>query len=355
MTSLTHLPDIPSTMHAWVRRRRGPASTALELVNDFPTPTVPTGSSSDVLIRVSHVSLQANSEALMKMLPKLPLPGLSVPELELSGEVVAAGEGAPAEVRDAGTHVVAFQNIPLWVLMGRGVLAEYVRLPGNQVARIQSTVDMASASGVHGCGSTALKMIRTADVRDGHTVLVNGASGSVGSMLVQLCKLRGAKVVGVASGGNEGMVRGLGVDEFVDYRKHDPLPDYLTKQYSSEQFDFILDCVGTQPLFASSPAYLKPDGALINVGVLEGFGAATRNYLVNAWLPTWLGGVPRRYIMFSTPPNRDDTIYIADLIEKGAVRVPVDTVFDMEDAVDAYKRIATKRARGKVVVKVRSD
>jgi NADPH:quinone reductase-like Zn-dependent oxidoreductase len=97
--------------------------------------------------------------------------------------------------------------------MGYGVLAEYVRLPGSQVARIDAAVDKASASGINGAGSTALKMIRTAGVREGHTVLVNGASGSVGSVLVQLCKLRGAKVVGVASGGNEAMVRSLGVDE----------------------------------------------------------------------------------------------------------------------------------------------
>ncbi|KAL4992340.1 NAD(P)-binding protein [Aspergillus falconensis] len=342
-------------MRAWVRQRRGRASSALQLVSDFPTPAVPTGPSSDVLIRVSHVSLQFSTEALMTLLPKLPFTGPWIPEIELSGEVVAAGDGVPAEVREPGTHVVAFQNIPAAMLMGRGVLSEYVRLPGNQVARIEATVDMTSASGIFGCGSTALKMIRTAGVRDGHIVLVNGASGSVGSMLVQLCKLRGAKVVGLASGGNEAMVRSFGADEFIDYRKHDPLPDYLAQQYSSKQFDFILDCVGTQALFASSPAYLKPDGAVINIGALEGFGATTRNYLINTWLPTWLGGVPRRYVMFSTPPARDDAIYIADLVEKGVVHVPVDSVFEMEDAVSAYERIATKRARGKVVVKVRSD
>jgi NADPH:quinone reductase-like Zn-dependent oxidoreductase len=150
---------------------------------------------------------------LMKMLPKLPFTGPWVPEIELSGVVVAAGGGAPAEVRDPNSHVIAFQNIPSAVVMGHGVLAEYVRLPGCQVARIDDGIDMASASGIIGAGSTALKMIRTAGVREGHTVLVNGASGSVGSVLVQLCKLRGAKVVGVASGGNEPMVRDLGVDE----------------------------------------------------------------------------------------------------------------------------------------------
>ncbi|KAH8692264.1 hypothetical protein BGW36DRAFT_400318 [Talaromyces proteolyticus] len=342
-------------MRAWVRSRRGPACSALELATGFPTPAVPTGSSPDVLIRVSHVSLQFNTEMLMKTLPSFSFISPWIPEIELSGEVVAAGEGAPAEVRDPGTHVVAFQKVPGPMIMGHGVLAEYVRLPSSQVARIDATVNMASASGINCSGSAALKMVRTAGVREGHTVLVNGASGSVGSVLVQLCKLRGAKVVGVASGGNEAMVRDLGVDEFIDYHKHNPLPAYLAHQYGDKPFDFVLDCVGTQALFVNSPAYLKTEGAVVNIGVLEGIGVTARNMLFNSWLPTWLGGVPRRYIMFSTPPARDDTVYLVHLIEEGRVRIPVDSVFDMEDAILAYERIATKRARGKVVVKVRSD
>ncbi|KAJ5383082.1 hypothetical protein N7517_000993 [Penicillium concentricum] len=354
MSSKTQAPTVPTNMRAWVRRRRGPASSALELTTDYPTPDVPTGSSSDVLIRVSNVSLQFSSELMMKILPKLPFTRPWVPELELSGVVVAAGGGAPVELRDPGVHVIAFQNIPA-VAMGHGVLAEYVRLPGSQVARIDDGVDMASASGTIGAGSTALKMIRTAGVREGHTVLVNGASGSVGSVLVQLCKLRGAKVVGVASGGNEPMVRDLGVDEFIDYREHELLPAYLVQQYGDKPFDFLLDCVGTQALFANSPAYLKPEGALINIGMLEGTYVTTWNVLLNSWLPTWLGGVPRRYIMFSTPPSCDDAVYLARLIEEGRLRIPVDSVFEMKDAIRAYERIATKRARGKVVVKVHDD
>ncbi|KAH8425108.1 NAD(P)-dependent alcohol dehydrogenase [Aspergillus melleus] len=342
-------------MRAWVGMRRGPVRGALELISDFPTPAVPPKSSPDVLIRVSHVSLQVNSELFLKALPKLSLTGPFIPELELSGEVVAAGESAPAEVRDPGTHVVAFQAFPLKVLLGRGVLAEYVRLPGSQVARVDPTVDMASASGLSCSGSAALKMIRAVGVREGHTVLVNGASGSVGSLLVQLCKLRGAKVVGVASGGNEAMVRGMGVDEFVDYRKHDPLPAFLADQYGDKPFDFILDCVGAQPLFVHSPDYLKADGALVNIGMLENMLVTTFHILLNTLLPAWLGGVPRRYIMLSSPPLRDDVIYLARLVEEGQLRIPVDSVFAMEDALLGYERIATKRSRGKVVIKVRDD
>lgn len=117
----------------------------------------------------------------------------------------------------------------------------------------------------------------------------------------------------------------------------------------------MLDCVGTQALFDNSPAYLKAEGAVVNIGALEGALATMRNALFNLYLPTWLGGVPRRYIMFSTPPARDDAVYLANLVEEGRVRISVDSVFDMGDAMRAYERIATKRARGKVVVKVRSD
>lgn len=199
-------------MQAWVRQKRGAPSNTLQLVTDLPVPDVPAGSSPDVLIRISHVALQYNSSFFLQAFPTLPFSGPWIPELEFSGEVVAAGGGAPPEVRDIGTHVIAFQTIPGMVL-GHGVLAEYVRLPGSQVAPLDAAVDLAPASGVIGAGCTGLKMIRNSGVHQGHRVLVNGASGSVGSVLVQLCKLRGAYVVGVASGGNEALVRGVGADE----------------------------------------------------------------------------------------------------------------------------------------------
>jgi NADPH:quinone reductase-like Zn-dependent oxidoreductase len=203
---------LPPVMRAWVRTRRGPANSSLQLTS-IPTPDVPTESSSDVLIRVSHISLQVSTEIMMKAIPSLPFSGPHVPELELSGQVVAAGGGAPTELRTPGTSVIAFRNPLTAMLMGYGVLAEYVRLPSSQVCLIDPAVDMVSASGVHCSGSAALNMIRTAGVREAHRVLVNGASGSAGSLLVQLCKIRGATVVGVASGGNEAMVRELGADE----------------------------------------------------------------------------------------------------------------------------------------------
>ena len=159
------------------------------------------------------MALQFSSEALFKALPVLPFTGSPIPELEFTGTVVAAGSAASSDVREVGTRVVAYQNIPDVAVFGRGALAEYVRIPSSQAACLPEGSDMVAMGGVMGSGSTALKMARVGGVREGHRVLVNGASGSVGKVLVQVCKMRGATVVGVASGGNEEMVRGLGADE----------------------------------------------------------------------------------------------------------------------------------------------
>ncbi|KAK1820046.1 zinc ion binding [Friedmanniomyces endolithicus] len=342
-------------MRAWTRQRRGAARAALELSSSHPRPADPESSSSDVLIRISHVALQFSSESLFKLLPVLPFTPPPVPELEFSGTIVAAGNAAAADVRDIGTRVIAFCTIGDMIL-GRGALAEYVRVPSGNATRLQEDADMAAMAGVLGSGSTALKMLRVGGVRARSRVLVNGASGSVGSVLVQLCKRRGVHVVAVASGGNEEMVRGLGADEFIDYRKHEPLlPDHLASTYGEQQFDFVLDCVGLQALYINSPSYLKPDGAVINIGGMEGVGATLWSSIMNTWCPTWLGGVPRRYAFFTTVPTQDDALVLVKMVEEGELKAAVDSVFEMEDAIQAYERVATRRARGRVVVKVQRD
>ncbi|KAK0941170.1 zinc ion binding [Friedmanniomyces endolithicus] len=338
-------------MRAWTRQRRGAARASLEL-SIIAKPADPEPSSGDVLIRVSHVALQFSSESLFKLLPVLPLASPPVPELEFSGTIVAAGNATDADVRDTGTRVIAFCTIGDMSL-GRGALAEYVRVPGGNATRLPEDADMAAMAGVLGSGSTALKMLRVGGVRAGSRVLVNGASGSVGSVLVQLCKRRGVHVVAVASGGNEEMVRGLGADEFIDYRKHEPLlPDHLASTYGGRPFDFVLDCVGLQALYTNSPSYLKPNGAVINIGSMEGVGATLWNWTMNTWCPTYLGGIPRRYIMFPTPPTKDDALVLVKMVEEGELRVAVDSVFQMGDAIQAYERVATRRAKGRVVIKV---
>lgn len=114
----------------------------------------------------------------------------------------------------------------------------------------------------------------------------------------------------------------------------------------------IFDCTGSPDLYYSSPRYLLPSGVFINIGYLHGIWALLKTYLSGTLRPIWFGGTPRRYIFFSTPPDRDAAVTMAQMINTGAIRVLVDSVWGMEDAQQAYARVATKRARGKVIVRV---
>lgn len=208
----TTLSSLPPTMRAWTRPRRGPYRTSLRLTT-IPTPSPPVGS--EVLIKVSYVPLNPGALAMISLLPAFITVQDAIPELECSGTVVAAGPNAPAELREPGTLVTAFRDVPS-VMRGKGLLAEYVKIPAETaVMPLPEGLRgrMKEAGAMTGVGQTALKMVRTAGVKAGDVVLVNGASGGVGVMLVQVCKLAGARVVGIASGGNEEFVRGLGVDE----------------------------------------------------------------------------------------------------------------------------------------------
>ncbi|KAH6635813.1 zinc-binding dehydrogenase-domain-containing protein [Chaetomium tenue] len=186
----------------------------------------------------------------------------------------------------------------------------------------------------------------------GMRVLVNGASGGVGSVLVQICKGMGAEVVvGVCSGASEGLVKGLGVDEVVDYRVHNPLEDHLAETFGEQHFDAVLDCVGSQALYTHSPRYLKPEGKFINI--VGGWSQGVVPFIRNKLRPCLLGGTPRGYELFLLSASGETAREAAAFVEQGIIKQAViDSVFPMEEAIEAYERLATGRAKGKVVVEV---
>lgn len=204
-------PNIPPTMRAWTRPSCGPSAKSLKLITNMPTPTI-SPDSAEILVRVSYVALQYSTETALEIIPQLPGMPVRIPEIEYSGIVVAAGSKAPAELREVGMRVNGFRSISS-ILLGYGVMCEYVKAMPEKLTRLPDGVGMEMAAGMLGCGSTALKMMRTAGLKGGDRILVNGASSSVGSVLVQMCKANGAFVVGVASGKNEELVRSLGVNE----------------------------------------------------------------------------------------------------------------------------------------------
>jgi NADPH:quinone reductase-like Zn-dependent oxidoreductase len=201
-------------MRAWTYRTRGPPSIALKLESDFPTPPPPT--KSNLLIKISHSALTPSCAHLINIVPSLPfLSRPYIPELDLSGVVELAGPDVPADLKP-GTHV--FGSIPLvpnYTLYGAGSMAEYALVPANHVAHVpkHKAFGLAEAAALNGNGQTAALMVRNAGIGAGSRVFVNGGSGGVGTLVVQIAKAEGAYVVATGSGANADLVKRLGADE----------------------------------------------------------------------------------------------------------------------------------------------
>jgi len=125
-------------------------------------------------------------------------------------------------------------------------------------------------------------------------------------------------------------------------------------KYGSEPFDAILDTIGTQLLFENSPAFLKPNGHFINVGAMEGMATGIWSMAKNTLWPRLLGGTPRIYTFQQTNPDQKTIQYLIRLVEEEKLIVIIDKVFEMEDALQAYDRILSQRAKGKVVVRIQT-
>ncbi|KAK3899796.1 zinc-binding dehydrogenase-domain-containing protein, partial [Staphylotrichum tortipilum] len=155
-------------------------------------------------------------------------------------------------------------------------------------------------------------------------------------------------VVGVCSGGNRGLVERLGAHEVVDYTAHASLADHLAARFGEQPFDAILDCAGSQALFEHSPRYLKPDGQFINI--VGGWSQGVIPFVRNKLRPRLLGGTPRSYELFLLNASGRTARQMVEWIEQGVIKEsPIDSEFDMEHVVE---KLATGRARGKIVVKV---
>ncbi|KAB5583621.1 hypothetical protein GE09DRAFT_986167 [Coniochaeta sp. 2T2.1] len=341
-------------MRAWVLTRLGSPRAAMSLQPSFPSPSVhpPTGTS--LLIHISYAALNPADAHFMTILtPLLPFRRRPIPGLDFSGVVVSSG---PDATLAPGTKVCGALSVGL-VAWGSGSLAEYVLVPEGLVAVVPKGMELREAAGLGIVGQTAVIAHREADgLEEGSRVLVNGASGGLGAMITQIAKGRGARVTGVCSGGNGEFVRGLGADETIDYTAHEPLHQHLAEKYSGDnQFDYIFDCVGDQVLYEKSPPYLKPEGKFICLvgGKTQGVVPYVKN---NLWPTRIFWGTPRTYKILGLAPAGELQREVVRMVEKGWIKtVPVDSEFGMEEAVEAYERVLTKRARGKVVVKVSEE
>ncbi|KAK0738867.1 chaperonin 10-like protein [Schizothecium vesticola] len=348
-------------MRSYSQLTTGPPSPATLALTTVPAPSPsPTGTS--LLLRITHAALNPIDLHLLLNLPAwLPFRRRPTPGFDFSGVVLALGPAVPASSGIKVGDRVAGSLGARQVALGVGSLAEYISVPVGLVAKVPDGWDGGQAAGGMGvAGQTAVLFARTIGEErvKGARVLVNGASGGVGVLLVQVLKGLGAGwVVGVCGGGNEGMVRGLGADEVVDYggeeaRGEGGLEGVLEGKFGGEgRFDFVLDCAGGQRLFERSVGFLKEGGRFVSIvgGRSQGVVPFVRNKL----RPVMLGGTPRRYDLLAMMPSGEQAEVMKGWMEKGVVKeVPVDSEWVMEDVIKAYEKLETKHAKGKIIVKV---
>ncbi|KAI1384352.1 zinc alcohol dehydrogenase [Hypoxylon trugodes] len=324
--------NIPKTMKAWVATRAGVYKDVLELKANWPTPPLP--KAGEIMIRVSYVALNPGDIKLMAL--RIPCKQDTIPGMDFVGEVVQVGPSASKSNLDMDIGMVVAGTVPVAnILCGTGVLAEYAVFPAHMAVMKPVTLDESVAPGILGvAGQTTAVLLRAADLKKGERVLVNGASGGVGSILLQALRGMSVHVTGVCSAKNEAFVRRLGAEEVVDYTARESLYDHLTSLYavsSKGPFDVVVDCVGDETLYHRSHGYLKPDGKFLSIEAGPfGFLQQFKN---NYW-PVILGGTPATFINILSKPSGYSAKEVVNLFEKGWIReVPVDSTFEMNNVI----------------------
>jgi NADPH:quinone reductase-like Zn-dependent oxidoreductase len=299
---------------------------------DIPKPAI---ADNEVLVRVHAASvhvgdvvLMSGTPYVMRMATGLRRPKQQVPGTDIAGTVEAVG-------RDV-TRLRPGDEVLGW---GTGAFAEYASAPEDQLVPMPAGLTFEQAAAIGVSATTALQLLRDdARVTPGQTVLVNGASGGVGTYAVQIAKALGAEVTGVTSTKNLDLVRSLGADHVIDYTRE----DFRT---GGARYDVILDNVGDHSM-ASTRRALTQDGVLIsNGGGHEGgkLGRVIRAAIVSAVVRQQ--GKPS--VKFQ---NHDDLIALKDLVEGGKVIPVIDGTYPMREAPAAIGHVAGGHARGTVVI-----
>ncbi|KAK7734032.1 zinc ion binding [Cytospora paraplurivora] len=341
--------DIPTTMKAWLVTKNGEPRDALTLKTDYPVPSKI--KSKNILVKVDYTALNPADLNFMASIPNwIPFRHNPIPGLDFAGTVVKVGSAVPQDLGiGVGTDVCGALNV-MSVAVGRGSLAEYIEVPASKVVAKPKGVERKDAAGAMGiAGQTAYIILNEVNIKPGDRVLVNGASGGVGSVLVQVAKAKGALVHAVCSGSNAELVNGLGADEVIDYTALDSLTAHLASTFELNTLQAVFDCVGNDMLFQSCANYLDENGVFITIVGGVGAGPIVRSKL----LPVALGGVPRRYKLLALWPDGVIAKEVAKWVENGLfTNFLTDSEFSMADAIKGYERVASKRSKGKVIIKV---
>lgn len=296
----------------------------------------------EVLVRVHAASVSAGDWHLLRGTPLMVRLyfGLTKPRHKILGADVAG------VVEAVGMNVTQFhpgdEVYGDLTDCGFGAYAQFACANERSLAHKPSNLSYEQAAAVPVSAVAALQALRDkGQLQPGEKVLVNGASGGVGTYAVQLAKALEANVTGVGSTAKHGILQSLGVDQIIDYTKQDVTTN-------GHRYDLILDTAAYRSI-ADYRRILNPAGRYVMVG---GSGA---RLLQAMGLGPWMsrkGG--KQFGGFMVKPNQQDLLFLTKLIEEGKVRPVVDKCFPLSEVPEAIRYVEEGHARGKVVINVRA-
>jgi NADPH:quinone reductase-like Zn-dependent oxidoreductase len=226
-----------------------------------------------------------------------------------------------------------------------GGFAEYVCAPEELLALKPAMITFEQAAAVPIAAFTALQGLRNkGQIQPGQKVLINGASGGVGTFAVQIAKSFGTEVTGVCSTRNLEMVRSIGADHVIDYTQAD-----FTK--NGQRYDLIFDAVGNRSVSDYKRA-LNPNG----ICAVAGFTTLSRLFQV-IFLGAWVSktGSKKIGMMQTAKPNQKDLAFLKELLEAGKVVPVIDRRYPLREVADAIRYLEAGHARGKVIITVEQN
>jgi NADPH:quinone reductase-like Zn-dependent oxidoreductase len=322
--------DPKPLMKAAVCRRYGPPSVVE--IADVPRPDV---GATDVLVKVRATTVTAGDWRLRSgtvprgfgVVLRLGV-GISGPRQPILGWELAG------EVAEVGRSVGRFAPGDRVFAAGiGGCHAEYAAVREDAVAAMPDNLSFGEAAALTFGGLTALLLRDKARLQPGERVLVNGASGAVGSAAVQLVKHFQATVTGVCSSANAPLVRSLGADRVIDYTTED-----FTRM--SESFDIVFDAVGNCSFDRCKPV-LRPGGRLLLV-------VASLGQMVGALL--WPSRAGRKVLAGVASVRTGDLLFLRALAESGAFKPVIDRTYPFARIAEAHEYVDTGRKKGNVVI-----
>lgn len=289
----------------------------------------------EVLIKVISTGVNSGDWRLRKADPFMArfFMGLFKPKKNILGVVLAG------KVEKSGKDVTRYKpGDKVFGLSDKifGTYAEYICLPETSaLALMPDNISFEEAAVIPFGGHTALHFLRKANIKNGQTILVYGASGAVGTAIVQLAKYYGAIVTAVCSTANVEMVKSLGADKVIDYTETD-----VTK--IDETFDIIFETVNKVPV-SEIKKLLKKSGTLI-------LGSAMIKEMLQGALISFSGNV--KVLMGEASATSDDMNFMKELVNNGKFKSVIDRTYNLEQIAEAHAYVEKGHKRGNVVIKI---